>query len=752
MVPDSFIYQLLHGALNDLGLPEVAHKLAEEVKHQGYLLTNTPQTSTSKRSLVEFLSTSITNGEYSKVYDYLEANLKIYSTGGDLTENINSYINLYEILDLPDGKPNTSEMISIVLTILYLIKRIEFLEKLIIYLHQNYLQSDFKTQETDTDLVKFLSDELGPILDSIPKNSIIHHFVDVKIVECLDKQTESSKLLSLIVDLPLTDFQIENYVFTEAILFHDYSLSNNTTTYLINKLRGIITQGYFSNLFGADIYAMMESYLDVKLPTNLLHKIIEDSFLYTRLQCPHYLPSRSSKPVDFLPPIDSDLESYYKPRFPTTLLYTLRHHQGQVWFAKFSPLGKFLLTGAADGKLIIYDVSNDFQVVCTLISDRFNDEERFVNSPFKPSSASKAVIYCCWDSNEDYLVSGSLDTRIRVWDVRSVKNMHTSSEKVEPKLLTCFILGDKIRTWSCEFLPETSLTSAPQFIIGSPDKVLKAYDIYGTELFDFYANTRDNVAEENDDSPMEHDTESEAPLEYVDADDDSNHITRLPSNTSQLNLGDATSSADLKEVQTVSNNQGSFSRINDLAISPNGDLLVTANNNKQVDFYSIPDLLKLNSITKKLASISLNGRLTSCSISSNGKYLLLSLAPDELQVWDIEDILKNRKPHLFKKLVGHSQGPYIVRSCFGFMDIHKLQEEIVLSGSDDGSIYIWNLFTGRLITRCRGHEGVCNSVDWNNRFKPQIGVKDLGKLWCSVGDDKLVRIWGPAEFALQKTN
>ena len=69
------------------------------------------------------------------------------------------------------------------------------------------------------------------------------------------------------------------------------------------------------------------------------------------------------------------------------------------------------------------------------------------------------------------------------------------------------------------------------------------------------------------------------------------------------------------------------------------------------------------------------------------------------------------------------------------------QEELVLTGSDHGYIYFWKFTTGQLITRIKGHVGLCNGVDWN-RNGMVIKGKDYGKIWASVGDDKLVKIWG----------
>lgn len=161
----------------------------------------------------------------------------------------------------------------------------------------------------------------------------------------------------------------------------------------------------------------------------------------------------------------------------------------------------------------------------------------------------------------------------------------------------------------------------------------------------------------------------------------------------------------------------------------------------KASFYRIPDVFNDESTTRKLACINLRGRLTSCSVSSNGKYVLINSAPEELQVWDISPLLHHDPPILYRKYIGHSQSTYIVRSSFGYLNEETGEEELVMSGSDDGFVYFWKLHTGQLITRVKAHVDLCNAVDWNLHGLV-VRSNDYGKLWGSVGDDKLVKIWG----------
>ncbi|WPK25967.1 hypothetical protein PUMCH_003309 [Australozyma saopauloensis] len=469
-------------------------------------------------------------------------------------------------------------------------------------------------------------------------------------------------------------------------------------TYLLPEVMGLLSDsGAEDEAQGAANYTLVETF--------------HDALLYRVTHAPFYLTPRldTSSEKQLLKKV---LTSEYQNenQFPIHKLHTLRDHVNEVWFAKFSPSGRFLATGSLDETCIIYDVADDFNNIAVLTSLPEEDEAVFNNQTFKPAlNKRKGVVYISWEPYERYLVICSLDTVIRVWNIETLtskKRVTRSMDDMVPKLYSCFSLGEGTRVWPCEFLA-TSKESTPRFIVGSPDKVLKAFNIDGLELLDFYSDT------EEWQKVLEEETASNA------VDDEPESSNHQKSNASQ------------------------FDRVNDLAISPNGKYLVSANNDKQVFFYEIPDLTNPVAMTNKLGLLSVSGRLTSCNLSASGKYMLLSIAPELLQVWDISPLEHGEKPFLKSILIGLSQALYMIRSCFGYLPLSSGMEELILSGSDDGCIYIWRLETGQLITKVQGHTGLCNSVDWNRFYNPPKNGTDYGSYWCSVGDDKLVHIWGP---------
>lgn len=76
---------------------------------------------------------------------------------------------------------------------------------------------------------------------------------------------------------------------------------------------------------------------------------------------------------------------------------------------------------------------------------------------------------------------------------------------------------------------------------------------------------------------------------------------------------------------------------------------------------------------------------------------------------------------LLQSYKGHINKEYRIRSCLG------LNDAVVVSGSEDGNIYAWDLLEGKVVAIMEGpHAGkVPSAVAWNGR----------GESWASAGGD-----------------
>ncbi|PPQ68153.1 hypothetical protein CVT25_014079 [Psilocybe cyanescens] len=134
--------------------------------------------------------------------------------------------------------------------------------------------------------------------------------------------------------------------------------------------------------------------------------------------------------------------------------------------------------------------------------------------------------------------------------------------------------------------------------------------------------------------------------------------------------------------------------------------------------------------TESLAVISVNsagstrleGDLTSVQISQDSRYALVNHAPNEIHLWDLNT------GQMACRYEGQTQGRHVIRSCFG-----GIESNFVVSGSEDGKVYVWHRDSGTLLETLSGHgEGSVNSVAWNPKNE---------RMFASCSDDRTIRIW-----------
>lgn len=693
-----FQLQLIRKSLEELGHGPVADLLAKRIDAQR--LPSAP------RSLVAAVLEQVSAGEYPAALSLLQDDDFHFAQGNGSVQLLSA------------GQRALAA---------YLVTRASFLEKIVETGLAGATPADCEAA------VRFLQNELALAYAAIDFADPLVADTALVLNGLLLREHESSTLMPLALHPP-NALTVESAVFTSAVLLSLHGRSapsaRDARSYL-QRLRTSLNALLRSTLTPATSLDRDWYYTDI--PDNCLADLIRSASLHNLLHSLYYLPPRTEPATEDAALMSLSAAPARKDDLPIHLLHTLAHHTDEVWFTRFSPTGRYLATGSLDGTCIIYDVTDNFKVLAELDASAEDEEAVFVLSTHKPAlDKKKGIIYFCWEPHERYIVTCCLDTVIRVWHVENItlaKRITRLMDDVKPAtLVSCFTLGERMRTWPCEFL-QFEKSATPHFIVGSPDKVLKVFTVDGTDVLDFYSDADEWLKILDENSPNVY---SEIPTSFT------------AQAAASIAAAQQEAAGELSgNVNGSGNSASQFNRINDFAITPNGKVLITANNDKQVFFYKIPNLFDPAATTSRIALLSLNGRLTSCTISANGKYMLLSIAPEELQVWDISPLENFEKPFLKQKFLGQSQAIYMVRSCFGYLNINDNEEELVLSGSDDGYIYIWNLETGRLITRVRGHHGLCNSVDWNRLYKPPKHGKDYGLYWSSVGDDKLVKIWGP---------
>ena len=118
-IPESFVFKLLHGSLNELGLSDSADKLVEEMKEKKVFLETSPMIGdpSNKSKVLQWFGTQLKEGNYGDVINYLDKLLSGTNKNGD--SDLMAIIN------------PTPDVELTIYTMIYLIKRTVFLEKVI---------------------------------------------------------------------------------------------------------------------------------------------------------------------------------------------------------------------------------------------------------------------------------------------------------------------------------------------------------------------------------------------------------------------------------------------------------------------------------------------------------------------------------------------------------------------------------------------------------------------------------------------
>ncbi|CAO3632891.1 unnamed protein product [Cunninghamella echinulata] len=111
--------------------------------------------------------------------------------------------------------------------------------------------------------------------------------------------------------------------------------------------------------------------------------------------------------------------------------------------------------------------------------------------------------------------------------------------------------------------------------------------------------------------------------------------------------------------------------------------------------------------------------ITSAKLSNDQNCTLISTMDSTIRLMD----KSNGK--LLNQFKNHQQEKYKIDSVLSYNDAY------VISGSEDGLIYIWDVLEGKIIKKVKSHSGTISTVDHHpSTFS-----------FLSGGDDGIVRVW-----------
>lgn len=157
----------------------------------------------------------------------------------------------------------------------------------------------------------------------------------------------------------------------------------------------------------------------------------------------------------------------------------------------------------------------------------------------------------------------------------------------------------------------------------------------------------------------------------------------------------------------------------DVAVSKDGSFIVATCSDKALIIFDTATKTDIYNMTQSAS-------ITSLYLAPDGETMLAFLSSTdnhsnedpEIHVWNI------RERRVVQKFKGYKQVRYVIRGCLG-----GHEGMLVLCGSEDNRLYIWERKSGDLIAKLPGHEGPVNTVACSETDE---------NLFASGSDDKTV--------------
>ena len=328
--------------------------------------------------------------------------------------------------------------------------------------------------------------------------------------------------------------------------------------------------------------------------------------------------------------------------------------------------------------------------------------------------------YCSWSPDDTYILTASSDYTVRLWNTRNAIHIRTFSVHTDSVSAVAF------------------LPCGRKFLSGSVDKSLILWSISGEVLHRFPGARITDLALAPDGSTCVavcHEKKLRiydlALLTHRVVAQESEGITSVQIDASAqfviLNLSSQVSSpfyiffvlvfsfCDLVWVYQLD-----FPVARYLDAVPNVQFTCTFKLRLERLRYS-PRLPLICAFTLNPKSLQISAQFTSNGTQPAPRKRIRvtnDIDTQEIHLWDLT---LNR---LVRKFTGQKQGRFVIRSTFG-----GFSQNLIMSGSEDGIVYVWNRDTGTLIEKLPGHDGCVNCVSWGSDGR-----------WASASDDKTVKM------------
>lgn len=313
----------------------------------------------------------------------------------------------------------------------------------------------------------------------------------------------------------------------------------------------------------------------------------------------------------------------------------------------------------------------------------------------------------------DVLASGSSDNTCRLWDpasgiCRSVLSGHSSriwdiSTTVNGSLLASASGDGSVRLWN----------TAPVFT--SIDHSVEDRD-WSEEKYDHKGSVSND---DNDDGSQK----SEVPCVAVLNDHGKDvYAVQFHAAGNALVTGGYDRSIRLYDVETqtvLKVLDGHRSAVSSVTFNALGNLVISGGKDSTIRFWDVISGLCVQTLNSHF------GEITSVEADQSGSVLLSSSKDNSNRLWDLRT---SRATHRFK---GHQNtSANFIRAGFG------PREAVVVGGSEDGFVYVWDVSTTEVKAKLGPANGAVYTGIWNARQSLLASCSHSGivSTWCFADD------------------
>jgi WD40 repeat protein len=364
-------------------------------------------------------------------------------------------------------------------------------------------------------------------------------------------------------------------------------------------------------------------------------------------------------------------------------------HPSQVWSVSYSPDGKTLASGSADGTVKLWDVGTGKELK-TL------------------KGHQGAVISVSYSPDGKTLASASYDT-VKLWDVVTGKELKTLNQywvnsvsfSPDGKTLASGSRDKTVKLWDVGTGKELKTLNGHQDVVisvsyspdgktlasGSVDKTVKLWDV----------GTGKELKTLNDQSQVY--AVSFSPDGKTLASAGFDKMVKL------WDLGTG------KELNTLKGHQ---SDVRSVSFSPDGKTLASASADRTMKLWDVGTGKELNTLKGHQDSVN------SVSFSPDGKTLASASLDKAVRIWEV---INSKEPPISQPLRGHEGQVWAVA--------FSPDRNQIVSGGPDRTLRIWDGNTGKAIRTLQGHTDAVRAL----AYSPD------GKYIVSGSYDKTLRLW-----------